>query len=467
MRRHRAARAMTFAVAELPSCDLEDPSLSRIIHHLCAVPASPQSGTMPSQTPGFIRAPPAGFSILSIVRGFQLTFLGAYRALQNPDLFREKYYRQALYAVGLSLAIQFAIYVPLWLVKGAVMLVAAIAGMFTGGAEAVRTAGVDEVPSTTTSRAEDVIATVDFIQSQILNLSGLLIGLMRYMRPEMDDMFMESLRFIDSVYFRMHPDFVKQYTRENDTAPSRFYAPLSLYSPDSARYLARAASSKSSETTTSSHSGNISSGAPRASNAARYLSRYLRRAIISSAAYMLSQVPYIGTIILPLISFFSFRRAVGLLPALFVFAFGALYLSKRSLAVFLASYWGARSLCRELLTPYFSRIPFAPEQRDAWFRAREGVLFGFGFGFYYALKVPYVGVLMYGIAEASAAYLVTKVTDPPPAPSAVLEWTGSQTEWTKRKEVLTGSIVHDQGFMPVLPGGWTDTTAKAATSKAE
>lgn len=51
-----------------------------------------------------------------------------------------------------------------------------------------------------------------------------------------------------------------------------------------------------------------------------------------------------------------------------------------------------------------------------WFRDREGVLFGFGVGFFIFLKIPLLGVLVYGIAEASTAYLITKITDPPPAP---------------------------------------------------
>jgi hypothetical protein len=39
-------------------------------------------------------------------------------------------------------------------------------------------------------------------------------------------------------------------------------------------------------------------------------------------------------------------------------------------------------------------------------------LFGFGVGFYIFLRIPLLGVLIYGIAEASTAYLITKITDP-------------------------------------------------------
>jgi TctA family transporter len=61
---------------------------------------------------------------------------------------------------------------------------------------------------------------------------------------------------------------------------------------------------------------------------------------------------------------------------------------------------------RELLEPYFSRIAFTKEQKRKWFRAREGVLFGFGIGFWVLLQVPVVGVLVYGVAEAVGSFLL-------------------------------------------------------------
>ncbi|KAI5283308.1 hypothetical protein KEM55_001636, partial [Ascosphaera atra] len=104
------------------------------------------------------------------------------------------------------------------------------------------------------------------------------------------------------------------------------------------------------------------------------------------------------------------------------------------------------------LRPYFKRIRFSPEQKRRWFFDREGVLFGFGFGFYYILRIPFAGVLMYGIAEASTAYLITKITDPPPAfPSEAMahgefssqianvteaEFAESQTTWHNKKDFL-------------------------------
>ncbi|KAK7207931.1 hypothetical protein BZA70DRAFT_272528 [Myxozyma melibiosi] len=402
---------------------------------------------MPS--PEFIAKPPDGFSFLSIVRGFQLTLLGAYRALQNPDLLRAKYYKQALYAVLISLGIQLVISVPLWIFK--ISLRVCIWLFDTA----------DDTDAV--ARALSIIKNVEFVEEHVINLSGLLIGLMRYIRPEMDEMFMESIKFIDKVYFNMHPEKAVPAKLADGTltdGPSRFYAPLSQYTSTSARALSK---KRNIEAKTEAETDDL----PANNNAARFVARYVRRSVFSVGIYFLSSIPYVGTIILPIVSFYSFRKTVGVTPAVVVFASG-LCLPRKVLTRFIAAYWGGRSLCRELLLPYFARIPFTRREREQWYHAREGVLFGFGFGFYFLLKMPYIGVLMYGIAEASAAYLVTKVTEPPPPPSAVLEWTQTQTKWNKREKMLSNGIVESEGFKSVgLPGGWGSSPAEVTKPLAE
>ena len=56
------------------------------------------------------------------------------------------------------------------------------------------------------------------------------------------------------------------------------------------------------------------------------------------------------------------------------------------------------------------------------------MLYGFAVAFFVILKIPLLGVLIYGIAEASTAYLITKVTEPPPEP-------GPEAEEFKQKDV--------------------------------
>lgn len=70
------------------------------------------------------------------------------------------------------------------------------------------------------------------------------------------------------------------------------------------------------------------------------------------------------------------------------------------------------------------------------------MLFGFGVGFFILVKIPLVGVLVYGIAEASAAYLISKVTDPPPPPDEREPYIESQTRWENKNKFLTLPLAH-------------------------
>lgn len=56
------------------------------------------------------------------------------------------------------------------------------------------------------------------------------------------------------------------------------------------------------------------------------------------------------------------------------------------------------------------------------------------------LKTPFVGVLMYGIAQASTAYLVTKITDPPPPPERSEGFAEKQITWENKHDFLQLSV---------------------------
>lgn len=79
---------------------------------------------------------------------------------------------------------------------------------------------------------------------------------------------------------------------------------------------------------------------------------------------------------------------------------------------------------------------YTKEQKQQWFKDRAGVLFGFGLGFYVFVKIPLVGVLVYGLAEASTAYLITKITEPPPAPSEAETFKQEDVRWKNKHEFL-------------------------------
>lgn len=52
------------------------------------------------------------FDLNAVLRGVQLTFVGANRALQNPALFTNRHYKQAALAVAAGVVIRLIITIP-------------------------------------------------------------------------------------------------------------------------------------------------------------------------------------------------------------------------------------------------------------------------------------------------------------------------------------------------------------------
>ncbi|KAL8674512.1 MAG: hypothetical protein Q9168_001104 [Polycauliona sp. 1 TL-2023] len=331
----------------------------------------------------------SNFDPNAILRGAQLTIVGAFRALQNPGLFRYEHYQQAAIAVCAGILIRLLIALPIVAVKVFLW----IASLF-----------VDFEAATWD---DQLVGGMDFVANSVLQVPFFLMSLMRYITPTLDHMFMDSLQWVDQTYMHKHK------SEDPHTLRPMYYPNLRMYS---------------------THGETSNHKAP-ADAALTFLYRYGRRATMSLAIYLLSYLPFVGRFVLPAASFYTFNNAVGPIPATIIFGSGV-FLPRRYLVVFLQSYFSSRSLMRELLEPYFSRIRFSKEQKRLWFHDREGLLFGFGVGFYVFLKVPLLGVLIYGIAEASTAYLITKITDPPPTPAYSDKFPESQVRWTNKHEFL-------------------------------
>ncbi|VUC34551.1 unnamed protein product [Clonostachys rosea] len=330
------------------------------------------------------------FDLNAVLRGMQLTLVGAHRALQNPELFSNDHYKQAAMAVGVGIGIRVLVSLPFFFLRILLWVVARF------------------LDPESIQWYESVIHGFNFIEESVLQVPFFLMTLMRYMVPTLDNLFMKSLRWVDQTYVKKHQNEKPDKLRD-------------LYYPNLKTYKVKDGSTHSDST---------------AEAITNFVLRFAKRGLISLAVFLLSYLPYVGRFVLPAASFYTFNKAVGLGPASVIFSTG-IFLPKRYLVVFLQSYFSSRSLMRELLEPYFARIHFTKQQKKKWFRNREGVLFGFGLGFYILVKVPLVGVLIYGIAEASTAYLITKITDPPPSPDKMDEYAESQQIWTNKHEFLS------------------------------
>ncbi|KAJ5111167.1 hypothetical protein N7532_001702 [Penicillium argentinense] len=335
----------------------------------------------------------SNFEPNAVIRGFQLVLVGTVRALTNPELFKYEHFRQAALAIAVGIIIQLIVQIPVITVKFSVYLVSFMVNLDHAIWD------------------NKLLNGLEFISKSVLQVPFLLMTLMGYMTPTLDEIFMQSIQWVDSTYVLKHK------AEDPDTLRAMYYPNLVMYP---------------------TKGGSRASG-PKFEALMAFVNRYTKRMAILIGVYLLSLSPLIGRYVMPAASYFTFRKHVGSVPATVIFCIG-LFLPKAFLVSFLHTYFASRSLMRELLEPYFRRIKFTSDQKQRWFRDREGVLFGFAFGFTMILKTPFLGVLMYGVAEASTAYLVTKITDPPPAPAESAGFAESQVTWANKHDFLQLSL---------------------------
>lgn len=136
----------------------------------------------------------------------------------------------------------------------------------------------------------------------------------------MDNMFMDSLDWVDRTYFNKHKSEDPSNLRDT-------YAPnLRMYSQ---------------------HGETFKKKDPKQAMIA-FLTRFGKKAMLSLGIYLLSFVPYVGRFVLPAASFYTFNKSVGLQPAVLIFG-SSIFLPKKYLVMFLQSYFSSRSLMRELV----------------------------------------------------------------------------------------------------------------------
>ncbi len=138
---------------------------------------------------------------------------------------------------------------------------------------------------------------------------------------------MDSLQWVDQTYMQKHRDEDPSHLRE-------------MYYPNLRKYPTRDGSTHSKST---------------AEALTMLLMRLGRKAGISLAVFGLSYIPYVGRLVLPTASFYTFNKAVGLGPAAIIFGTG-IFLPRRYLVIFLQSYFTSRSLMRELVCISYSLV---------------------------------------------------------------------------------------------------------------
>jgi hypothetical protein len=167
-----------------------------------------------------------------------------------------------------------------------------------------------------------VVDGLHFLEHSVLQVPFFLMTLMRYITPTLDQMFMDSLRWVDHTYVQMH--------KSDDPHNLR-----ALYYPNLQMYQ--------------THGLKPETRTPLNQTLRVFAIKYGRKAAISLAVLALSYVPYVGRFVLPAASFYTFQNAVGPQPAMAIFA-GSLIVPRRYLVMFLQSYFSSRTLMRELVS---------------------------------------------------------------------------------------------------------------------
>lgn len=181
---------------------------------------------------------------------------------------------------------------------------------------------------------------LEFMSKSVLQVPFLLMTLMRYVTPTLDEMyvllatnsltvsadhftsFMQSIQWVDTTYVQKHKSEDPHHLR-------------SLYYPNLVQYSAKGGSS-------------VSRPIPQALKS--FFNRYAKKIGMMLGIYLLSMVVVIGRFVMPAASFYTFRSHVGSTPAAVIFGVG-LILPKTYIVTFLHTYFASRSLMRELVSP--------------------------------------------------------------------------------------------------------------------
>lgn len=355
-------------------------------------------------SPILLSNPSGSITIVAIIRGIQLALLGGYRTLQNPQLYESNTYAQVLRTIQLSIVLQLVLLVPTYLIKLIMYVMLKAFGW-------------------------NIDIDLQYLKD-ILNLNYLLISTTRFFKPKLDETFFQALQFIDSKKNLLFHDNLVRLSFENTHNISSGETCQSAWSKIKYKYYNSIEFRNFIKINTTSLTG------------------------IIFLYWSCSNVPKLESIIIAVITFKNFDDRIGTIPCVLLIAI-LLISTKYYSLLFLSHFWGTCNLLQDLLFPYFSRVNLNKIEKNQWIRSREGILLGFGFCYFMLIhEFPWIGLLTYEIAESSIAYLITRITDPPPAESKnLINWSSTQLIWNSedKKRILDASFISDEGFIP-FPG---------------
>ncbi|KAI8087594.1 uncharacterized protein B0P05DRAFT_505775 [Gilbertella persicaria] len=293
----------------------------------------------------------ARWTLIGLKKGAFYAVEGIAIVLQNPNIRKQRFLKIFIYLSVVSFILfgltNVLIAIPIHIVKGILWLT-------TDKAD----------------RAENALESANqFIREVVAYVPLLALLFMQYVYPKpLDDLFMESLRYVDA---------------KNPQRPP--YASV-LAQQKFKKHFWR--------------------------DMRDYLFRTWKKLRIGLVLLVLSTLPWVGRFVFPAAGAYTSYRALGKTQAVAV-GICFFFLPQWATMKLVRALIGMRSLMRELLAPYFIRMKMSHKEKLRWFSGRKDVLFGFSAIAYLIIRLPFVGIVAYGIAQAASAYMLTVVTDPP------------------------------------------------------
>ncbi|ORZ00652.1 hypothetical protein BCR43DRAFT_529564 [Syncephalastrum racemosum] len=304
-----------------------------------------------------------GWTISGLQQGVDHAVKGIMLVAQNPRIRQQKYLRIFLYLTVTSFVllgvVKLVITFPIHLLRFLVWIV-------SPGAHDGSVNHADDFLNNTNRIVSDAISALPFLA----------LMFMRYAYPKpLDDLFMESLRYVDTL------------------------------NPDRKPYAASLAKRKYREEYWSNMKG--------------YMKRLWKNLRLGIIIYLLSLLPVVGQFVFPAAGAYATFKSLGQTQGAVV-GICFLFLPRAATFRLIRALIGMRALMRELLEPYFVRMSMSHKEKRKWFSGRKDILFGFSAIAYILIRIPILGFLGYGVAQAAAAYMLTTVTEPPASSSSAL-----------------------------------------------
>ncbi|KAJ8653948.1 hypothetical protein O0I10_010397 [Lichtheimia ornata] len=296
------------------------------------------------------------WTITGLQQGVVHAIQGIKLVARNPNIRRHKFLRIILYLSLISFVLlivsRLVITLPIYLLQLLLSIVRSNDSLAT-----------EKFLGQVESKLQDVITALPFLA----------LLFMRYAYPKpLDELFMESLRYIDSLH------------------------------PDRPPYASALAKRKYREEYWANMKG--------------YFKRMGKNVKLGLAIYLLSLLPIVGPYVFPAAGAYTTFRSLGQTQGAVV-GVCFLFMPRWATISLIRALIGMRALMRELLEPYFARMSMSHKEKRRWFSGRKDVLFGFSAIAYILTRIPIFGLVGFGIAQAASAYMLTIVTEPPTPPN--------------------------------------------------